>query len=275
MLYSARTDKRMSVQNCDGLRALFAYVKAGLTRSAFTMVRYQERQNGEKMNKGKLYGVGVGPGDKELLTVKAIRIIREADIVASPVMKNGGRAAYDIAAPYLENKKIIEFTMPMTKNKDELEKNYSDIAEKLAELLDEGKNIAFITLGDVTVYSTYMQIDRLMKERGYDTELVPGITSFCAAAARIGTALCERNEPLVIIPASYDISDRLMDLPGTKVFMKAGSSGLELRDMLRDNDIIDKAVMIERCGMENERIVTDLNEMKGSGSYFSLFIVKE
>ena len=227
------------------------------------------------MDKGKLYGVGVGPGDKELLTVKAIRIIREADIVASPVMKNGGRAAYDIAAPYLENKKIIEFTMPMTKNKDELEKNYSDIAEKLAELLDEGKNIAFITLGDVTVYSTYMQIDRLMKDRGYDTELVPGITSFCAAAARIGTALCERNEPLVIIPASYDISDRLMDLPGTKVFMKAGSSGLELRDMLRDNDIIDKAVMVERCGMEDERIVTDLNEMKGSGSYFSLFIVKE
>lgn len=227
------------------------------------------------MIKGKLYGVGVGPGDKELITLKALRVLRECDYVAVPLMKNGSKTAYDIVADYIEGKEILEFLMPMSKDLERLNKNYNKIADSLAELLDAGKNIAFITLGDVTVYSTYMQINRIMLERGYETELIPGITSFCAAAARLNTALCERDEPLIILPASYSKTAYMLDEYGTKVLMKASRSMPEVCEMLRNKGLMGNSAMVECCGMENERICRNLDEFDENSGYFSVVIVKE
>ncbi len=226
------------------------------------------------MLRGKLYGVGVGPGDKELITLKALRVLREADIIASPVTKGGGRAAFDIIKDHVCGKEIIDFFMPMSRDYEELDRNYKEIADKIEELLSEGKNIAFITLGDVTIYSTYMRIDRLINERGFETELIPGIPSFCAAAARLDISLCERDEPLVILPAGCGTADELADMYGTKVYMKAGRGAAELVDTLREKGKLGDTVMVERCGMENERIIRDLNGFNENSSYFSLFIVK-
>ncbi|HIU58278.1 MAG TPA: precorrin-2 C(20)-methyltransferase [Candidatus Ornithomonoglobus merdipullorum] len=227
------------------------------------------------MRKGKLYGVGVGPGDKELLTLKALRVLKEADIIASPVTKGGGKAAYDIVSEYIKDKKVIEFVMPMSKDHSELRKNYEETANMIAGYLDKGADIAFITLGDVTVYSTYMKVNEIVKDMGFETELIPGITSFCAAAARLNTALCERNEPLVIMPASYELSADLMLLPGTKVFMKAGREADRLCDILRDCGCDAKVYMAERCGMEGERFAYNLEEINMPVGYFTLFIVKQ
>jgi precorrin-2/cobalt-factor-2 C20-methyltransferase len=227
------------------------------------------------MDKGKLYGVGVGPGDKELLTLKALRILREADIIAVPLMKSGARTAYDIIEDYIRDKETIEFLMPMTKDFKKLEENYGAIADRLEEMLNEGKNIAFITLGDVTVYSTYMQINRMILERGFETELIPGITSFCAAAARLNMALCERDEPLIILPASYEETENVLDKHGTKVLMKASRAMGGIKDALSEKGLLKKSVMVECCGMENERIYTDLNEIDENSSYFSVVIVKD
>lgn len=227
------------------------------------------------MSKGKLYGVGVGPGDKELLTLKAVRVLGEADIIASPVTKSGGRAAYGIVSGYIEDKRVIEFVMPMTKDHSELDKNYERIADKIAGYLDEGLDIAFITLGDVTVYSTYMKVNEIIKSRGFETELIPGITSFCDAAARLNTALCERNEPLVIMPASYEISEELMRLPGTKVFMKAGKEADRLCTMLKESGFDAEVYMAERCGMEGERLAHGFDEISTPAGYFTVFIVKQ
>lgn len=227
------------------------------------------------MKKGKLYGVGVGPGDKELLTLKALRILREADIVAVPLMRSGARTAYEIIEEYIGDKEIIEFLIPMTKELEKLEKNYSDIADTLERYLSGGKNIAFITLGDVTVYSSYMQINRRISERGYETELIPGIPSFCAAAARLNMALCERDEPLIILPANYNDIEQQLDMKGTKVLMKASRQAGAVRDILNKKGLARKTVMVECCGMENEKIYTDLNDMDEKSSYFSIFIVKD
>lgn len=227
------------------------------------------------MKKGKLYGVGVGPGDKELVTIKAVRILKEADIVAVPLMKSGERTAFNIISDYVKDKEIMDFLMPMSKNYCELNKNYEVIADKLTEKLDKGKNIAFITLGDPTVYSTYMQINSIVLKKGYETELVPAVTSFCAAAARLNIALCERDEPLIILPASYKEVRYGLKLKGNKVLMKAGKSILEVRDILKEESMINKSSMVECCGMDNEKIYKNLEELNEKSSYFSIIIVKE
>lgn len=226
------------------------------------------------MKNGKLYGVGVGPGDKELVTVKALRILKEADIIAVPLMKNGERTAYNIIADHVKNKEIMDFVMPMSKNYDELNRNYEKIAEKVEERLKEGKTVAFITLGDPTIYSTYMQISKIITKKGFEVELIPGITSFCAAAARLNMPLCERDEPLIILPASYKEVRSGLRLRGNKVLMKASRAILEVRDMLKEENLIDKSAMVECCGMENERIYRNLNELNDKTGYFSVIIVK-
>lgn len=225
--------------------------------------------------RGKLYGVGVGPGDKELVTVKALRILREADVIMAPKMKSGETTAYNIVEEYIKEKEVIECVMPMSKDFEALSRNYEALADQIEEQLKDGKSAAFITLGDPTVYSTYMQLNEIIGKRGYETEIIPGVTSFCAAAARLNMPLCERNEPLLILPASYEQSKESLHFPGTKVLMKANRGILNTRDMLIEEGLIDHAVMVECCGMENEKIYYDMRELKEKSSYFSLVIVKE
>lgn len=227
---------------------------------------------------GKLFGVGIGPGDSELITLKAVKILQQvADVVAVPLMKNGDRTAYDIVKEYIDGKEIMNCPMPMSKDFEYLAKNYAEIADKIEERLLQGQNVAFITLGDPTVYSTYMQINRIILSRGYETELIPGVTSFCAAAARFNVSLCERNQPLIILPASYKETEAEFEHKGTKVLMKASRSMLGVRDMLKQKGLLENCLMVENCGMANERLyyAEDLENMDENSGYFSLLIVKE
>ncbi len=224
---------------------------------------------------GKLYGVGVGPGDKELVTLKALRVLQECDVVAVPKMKSGETTAYNIVADYIPEKPVLECPMPMHKNFDELQKNYEAIADRVEERLQKGENVAFITLGDPTVYSTYMQINAIILARGYETELIPGITSFCAAAARLNMPLCERDEPLIVLPASYKEVKEGIRLRGNKVLMKANRAVMEVRDMLAEAGLLESSSMVECCGMPNEKIYRSMADMHESSTYFSIIIVKD
>lgn len=227
------------------------------------------------MEKAKLYGIGVGPGDKELVTLKALRILKESDVVMAPVMANGEKTAWGIVKDYIPDKEVIYCFVPMTKDKEKLKQSYDDICDRVEAYLKNNKQVAFITLGDPTIYSSYMQINDEIQKRGYETELIPGITSFCAAAARLNMSLCERNESLTILPASYkDVREGLRQ-KGNKVLMKAGKEILEVKEMLKEEGLLDKAQMVERLGMENERIYRNLDELDSKSSYFSLIIVKE
>lgn len=227
------------------------------------------------MSKGILFGVGVGPGDPELITMKAVRILREADIIAVPATDAGNKTALEIVSSVVADKPLLECQMPMLRDKRALAENYDHVSNKLIKLLDQGKTIAFITLGDPSIYSTYIYLHRRVLARGYAAQLIPGVPSFCAVAARLNTSLCKGSEILHIVPSSHKSTEEGLCLPGNKVLMKAGKAIYDVRDYLERNGNLENAVMVECCGMQNERVYRSLKELDDSVSYFSVIVVKD
>lgn len=224
---------------------------------------------------GKLYGIGVGPGDPELLTLKAYRKIEKAQVIAVPGTDPKETVAYKIvkgAYEDLDKKELLAVDMPMTKDKQLLEESHEKGACQIEEVLREGKDVVFLTLGDPTVYSTYLYVHKRILDRGYDAEIISGITSFCAVAARLNIGLVEKAEPLHVIPASYQIEEALK-LPGTKVLMKAGKKMKWVKEQVVALD--EEVMMIENCGMENEKIYRSAAEIPEDAGYYSLIIVKD
>ena len=226
------------------------------------------------MDRGKLYGVGVGPGDPELLTKKAERVLRVADVVAVPDKGAGEKTALNIVADLVAGKELLYCPTPMVRDRAVLDGCYEKIAGDICALLDAGKAVAFITLGDPTVYSTYIYVHKKVLARGYDAELVPGVPSFCAVAARLNTSLCEGAERLLIVPASHDAADCL-DIRANKVFMKAGKAIGELQAQLAERGLLDKAALVANCGMEGELVCPHFADMTDGTGYFSIVLVKE
>lgn len=227
---------------------------------------------------GVLYGIGVGPGDSELLTLKGARLIRESDIVVLPKSGKKENVAYNIAkgaVPEILKKEILEVDMPMTRDKEKLQAAHKNAAEKICELLDKEKNIVFLTLGDPSIYSTYSYVHNIVTNNGYEAYIVPGVPSFCAAAAKIGEGLTEAKEALHIIPASYETLDDCMDLSGTKVLMKSGNKISDVKKKLESEKEKYSIKMVEKCGMEGEKVYNSLDEIDEDASYFSLIIIKE
>ena len=227
---------------------------------------------------GKLYGVGVGPGDPELLTLKALRLIKENEIIAVPGKDIRASVAYQIvkgAYEDLDKKTLIPVAMPMTKDPQVLKANHDKAADQVEDYLREGKNVVFLTLGDTTVYSTYLYVHKRILERGCGAEIVSGITSFCAVAARLNMGLVEADQPLHVIPATYKAQemDEILKLPGTKVLMKTGKKMKQVKESIEKSG--QKAVMIENCGMPSEKIYRSAEEIPEDSGYYSLIIVKE
>ncbi len=224
---------------------------------------------------GKIYGIGVGPGDPELLTIKAVRLIEACDVIAVPGKIPEKTAAYRIvrkACPLIEKKELLGIDMPMTKDQDILKASHDQGAAKLKGILEMGKDIAFLTLGDPCVYSTYLYLHERLIQEGMEAELISGIPSFCAAAARLNEGIAKKAEQIHILPASYQIEEALK-LPGTKILMKAGKKLPEVKAQLSDSG--QKVVMVENCGMEGEHIYHNIQEIPEQAGYYTLLFVKE
>lgn len=225
--------------------------------------------------KGKLYGVGVGPGDPKMMTYLAVETIENCAVIAVPQEGKENAISYKIASGIvkdIDTKECISVATPMTKARDVLEAGYKAAAEKIAEQLAQGKDVAYLTLGDPTVYSTYIYAARYVQEMGYETEIISGITSFCAASTRFNDSLVDRSEQLHVIPSSYDIEEALK-LPGTKVLMKAASKMAFVKEQIRKLGL--NAKMVENCGMPNEKIYNGVDEIPDDAGYYSLIVIKE
>ena len=227
--------------------------------------------------RGRLYSVGIGPGNPELLTLKAMRLLRECDVIAFPKGDTDVLTAKEIIAQVVnvEGKEQLQIQMPMTKDEEVLSKAHQDGADEIIEWLNAGKNVVFITLGCPTIYATCIYVHKLVLQAGYDAELVPGVPSFCAVAAKLNTSLCEKAEPLIILPGSYKETSKFLDMQGNKVLMKSGSEILRVRDELKACDLIRYSAMVERCGLTGEKVYKNLEEIDSKSSYFSIILVKK
>ncbi|MCC8141571.1 MAG: precorrin-2 C(20)-methyltransferase [Lachnospiraceae bacterium] len=224
---------------------------------------------------GILYGVGVGPGDPELMTLKAVRLIRENDVIALPGKEPAETTAYKIAegaVPEIREKELLAIYMPMVHDKEEQKRCHREGARQIESCLDEGKNVVFLTLGDVTVYSTFTYIQQIVEADGYQCELVNGIPSFCAAAATLGTSLGLWNEQIHIYPAVHHLEGELSE-EGTVILMKSGSHMSEVKEQLKRSG--RDAMMVENCGMKDEVVYHHVDEIPDEAGYYSLIIAKQ
>lgn len=236
---------------------------------------------------GKLYVIGVGPGDPELLTLKAIRLLSEVRCICVPKgREEGSSLALSIVekAINLRGKEIIEAYFPMKKTKGEdhachLDAKWHATVETLLSMLSQGTDTAFITIGDPMVYSTFFYLyDRLLElDPDLNVEFIPGISSINTAAARSKTSLGLADEKIAILPATYTENLRdILEKFDTVVLMKVHRVFSKVLDILEEAGLSKNAVYIAKAGMRDERIIRDLSKVKTEDlSYFSVVIVKK
>lgn len=227
---------------------------------------------------GKFYSVGIGPGNPEFITLRAAKLIKSADIIAIPVKKYGEKStAFDIVekAFDLKDKRIEEIEFLMSFNKAVRLESRKKGIEKIAAFLESGKNVVMITLGDVSIYSTCTYINKQIKNLGYENEIVSGVPSFCAAAAKAGISLCEENEALAVIPAVNTELDlkKVIEMFDNVVIMKAGKNIDKIYACLKNLGMTENAVVTSCVGMENE-VIEPIKE-NGSYGYFTTVIIKK
>lgn len=241
------------------------------------MDKNEDRNGKEKY--GKLTGLGVGPGDPELMTLKAVRLIQENTCFAVPGKGHDGEQVCDSmawkiavqAVPELKEKRTLLLPMPMVRDAQELSGKHREAADIVEEVLKTGENVVFLTLGDPALYSTYTWLQKIIEEDGFETDMVSGVTSFSAAAAALNEPLTLWNEPLHIIPAAHEPDIRFM-AGENYVLMKTGKCLKEMTEKAYEAG--RKVSGVENCGLENEKIWHDASGVPEEAGYFSLLLIK-
>ena len=216
---------------------------------------------------GELFGIGVGPGDPELLTVKAINAIKQLDVIIAPkTEKKDGSVALNIASQYIKPEtEIVYQVFPMTVGFAEDDTAWQSNKQEILELLQAGKNVGFLTLGDPMFYSTYIYVFRLLQHEAVEIETIPGIPAFCAIGSATNTPIVEGDSILSIIPANMP-EDRVRSALKTcdnAVLMKVYKNSDAVIDMLAEEGLAKQAVLASRCGLDDEVIIRDISGEKG------------
>ncbi len=228
---------------------------------------------------GTFYGIGVGPGEPELLTVKAINALKKIDALIAPkTEKKSDSVALSIAQPYLKSSvEIIYQTFPMVRDFAEETEIFEANKEEILELLRGGKNVGFATLGDPMFYSTYIYIFRLLKSCGVKIVTIPGVPAFLAIAAQIGRPIVFGNDILTIIPATAELDaiKNSLACADSTVLMKVYKNFPEVVDALKSHGMIEDAVLVSRCGLDDEKIITDIAAHKDEAlNYLSTILTR-
>ena len=230
---------------------------------------------------GTLYGIGVGPGDPDLITLKAVRLLQHVPhIFASCSTKNSYSLALNIVRPHLNGAGIEHLPFPMTKEPQVLKEAWEKNAARVLEVLNSGSDAAFITLGDPLTYSTFGYLLKTLKRLNPEVRAVtvPGITSYAAAAARTHIPLTEGEESFVVVSGALgaarlrEVADKSDNIVMLKTYRNFG----EIYATLEELDLLDRAVCISRCGLDGETVVENLRDLKGqSMPYLSMIIIKK
>lgn len=225
------------------------------------------------------YGIGVGPGDGNWITLEAKNLIEELDLLILPAKDKEVCRAYQIVKNVIVNideKECIFEPFPMSMKEPALSEFHNRLAKDVMQKLDEGKRIGFLTIGDPCIYSTFDYIERIVSQAGYRTRYVSGIPSFCAAAARLGIPLTIGDEQMHVIPGNVDIREALQ-LEGTIVFMKSGKHMAELKAALMEEE--DKRGLdvraVSNCGMEDECICVGAKNLPEDKRYLTVVICRK
>jgi precorrin-2/cobalt-factor-2 C20-methyltransferase len=229
-----------------------------------------------------VYAVGVGPGDPELLTRKAERILRSADVILAPVSNpSESSVALDIIREFVDEKRqqIIVHQFPMTSDRARLIPAWQEAAALIAAHAEAGRSVAFITIGDPLFYSTFIYLLRILKERWphLPVEIVPGISSINAAASEAALPLVEGDEKMVVIPATagIEVIKAALETYETVVLLKVKPLYAAIMELLRTTGREQRTVFVERVGSQRQKVLTDFSEIAAhSPDYLSLMIIK-
>ncbi len=236
------------------------------------------------MKKGKFFGVGIGPGCPDLITVKGSRLIAEADVIYVPT-KNGitSSVAYKTIKPYLKSAEIKPAKFSMSYKPEVLEEYRSKIICEIKDDLISGKNVVFVTLGDPMLYSTYIYILNGLKKslENFDFETVPGITSFSALAAKSSVPLVEENEVLTVYPVTHfskENFETLYEKSDSMILMKIPKKSKEIMDVVKSKDFSEIVHMKNIC-LSDEELNLDINSKELSDNtqkkYLSIILLKK
>lgn len=224
---------------------------------------------------GTIYGIGVGPGDPELVTLKAVRLARAAPVLAYPAPLTGESLARRIMAPHLVGAQIeFPIRMPLSTDRFPVNQVYDAAAETLAGHVAEGRDVAILCLGDPFFYGSFMYLFARLAERAR-VEIVPGVTSIAAASARLGFPLAAREDVMSVVPALLDDAaiERHLAAAESLAILKLGRHFARVRDLLLRTGFAPRARYIERASFEDERILPLEAVDPGAVPYFSLILV--
>ena len=230
----------------------------------------------EQRMTGTFYGVSVGPGNPELLTLQAVRLLRQCSVLAAPQTASGQMLAL---GSELDGKTILPLQFAMSRDAAVLRASHETAASAVRPFLDAGQDVAMLNLGDVSIYATFGYLQEILQAQGYATAMAAGVPSFCAAAARLNQPLTGgMDAPLTIAPGSR--ADEVLDAPGTKVLMKTGRQLPALLDTLDAHGALSRSALVCSCGLPDETIFPDLSTARppqdgSKAGYFATVLVKE
>ena len=232
--------------------------------------------------KGIFYVVGLGPGDPDMLTIKAVKTINMADVIACPEKNSEPGIAYQVAkqaCPDISKKEIMVLKFPMKMG--DLSKEHQKVADQISDRLKSGKNVAFLTIGDPAIYSTFSYMMDKAKTDGICCKMISGVSAVSACAGRLGIPLSCGNEMIHIIPGIENLKE-VLDYPGTKVIMKCGKNIAKVKQILKDYEernlksgIKIAIYAVSECGMIDEACYEGISNIPDDAGYMTTIIVKK
>ena len=230
-----------------------------------------------KTGTGMFYAVGVGPGDPAWMPRQACDVLGFCPVIAAPRSASGEMPALEVArgAVDLSRKSIVPLKFTAARARSARNAEYVRAASSIARVLDAGLSVAMVNLGDVSICATAYDVLDELRRRGYATQMIPGITSFCAVAATLGTSLTDRDSPLHIYPDETGNLDMALELSGTKVLMKSGKAIGETAAALSRHGLAEDSAMVADCGLPTQQIFETMTGLPEKISYFATVIVPD